>query len=194
MTSWTLLAPVRPYSAGVLYLFGFERIGVVLSDLYFVDPNPEPGQEGAERGVRLELRHLRAGELNGSIYSARPVGIEEPIWRADLLERAEGPPASFGRTHHHPRFRGWEPTPRAFVPELSADPVEWVGERLRDPEPLLREARVDIAQLGARDVADLQAAVPEILECLRRTLTAVHEGRLATAPDSAVDSARLSWL
>jgi hypothetical protein len=178
----------------VLYLFGFERLGVVLSDLYFVDPEPDPGQEGAERGVRLELRHLRAGELNGSIYSARPVGIDAPIWRVDLLETADGPPGSFDRTHHHPRFRGWEPGSRVFEPELSADPVEWVGDRLRDPEPLLHAARVDLAELGARDLADLQAAVPEILECLRRTLTAVHEGRLATAPDTAVDSARLSWL
>jgi hypothetical protein len=42
----------------MLYLFGFHRIGVVLSDLYFVDPNPNPGQEGAERGVRLEVRLL----------------------------------------------------------------------------------------------------------------------------------------
>ena len=178
----------------MLYLFGFERIGVVLSDLYFVDPDPAPGQEGAERGVRLELRQLREGELNGSIYSARPIGIEAPIWRVDLLETADGPPASFDRTHHHPRFRGWEPSARAFAPELSADPVEWVGKQLRDVDPLLREARFDSAELGARDADDLRAAVPEILGCLRRTLTAVHEGRLAKAPDESVASARLSWL
>ena len=54
----------------MLYAFGFERVGVVVSDLYFVDPNPQPGQEGAEHGVRLELRMLGQGELQGSIYSA----------------------------------------------------------------------------------------------------------------------------
>jgi hypothetical protein len=40
----------------MFYVFGFERVGVVMSDLYFVDPAPLPGQEGAERGVRLEVR------------------------------------------------------------------------------------------------------------------------------------------
>src|SRR4051794_37510899 len=43
---------------GMLYAFGFEHIGVVVSDLYFLDPNPSVGQEGAERGVRLEVRML----------------------------------------------------------------------------------------------------------------------------------------
>ena len=33
--------------AGVLYVFGFERTGVAVGDLYFADPDPPPGQEGA---------------------------------------------------------------------------------------------------------------------------------------------------
>ena len=67
----------------MLYAFGFERIGVVVSDLYFVDPNPDPGQEGAEHGVRLEVRLLGQGELRGSIYSARPI----EVGRAGLARR-----------------------------------------------------------------------------------------------------------
>ena len=50
----------------MLYAFGFERVGVVVCDLYFVNPRAARGQEGAEHGVRLELRLLdqvRAGEL-----------------------------------------------------------------------------------------------------------------------------------
>ena len=47
----------------VLYAFGFERVGVVVGDLYFVDPNPGNGQEGPEHGVRVELRVLSRGEL-----------------------------------------------------------------------------------------------------------------------------------
>ena len=42
----------------MLYAFGFERVGVVAGDLYFVDPSPGKGQEGPEHGVRLELRYL----------------------------------------------------------------------------------------------------------------------------------------
>ena len=37
---------------------------------------------------------LEPGELTGSIYSARPITIAEPVWRADLLESADGPPAA----------------------------------------------------------------------------------------------------
>jgi hypothetical protein len=30
----------------IFYAFGFERIGVVMGDLYFVGPDPLLGQEG----------------------------------------------------------------------------------------------------------------------------------------------------
>ena len=46
----------------MLYVFGFERVGVVVGDLYFVDPNPMKDQEGAEHGVRVELRVLGCAE------------------------------------------------------------------------------------------------------------------------------------
>ena len=36
----------------MLYVFGFERVGVLVGDLYFVDPRPAKGQDGAEHGVR----------------------------------------------------------------------------------------------------------------------------------------------
>ena len=54
----------------MLYAFGFDRVGVLVSDMYIVIPTPRPGQEGSERGVRLEVRLLERGELPGSIYSA----------------------------------------------------------------------------------------------------------------------------
>ena len=94
----------------MLNVFGFDRVGIVLADLYFLDPNPGQGQEGAERGVRIELRRLVAGEVQGSIYAARPIGLEAPIWRVDMLESVDGPVGSFDRTHHHPRCTDWEPT------------------------------------------------------------------------------------
>src|SRR5258707_9553575 len=131
------------FSGGlVLYAFGFERIGVVVSDLYFVDPRPIPGQEGAERGVRLEVRMLGQGELKGSIYSARPIEVGQPVWRADLLEAADGPPGSLNRAHHHPRFNGWEPGRRGFDKSLSAGPVQWGAEHPSDLGALLERAGV----------------------------------------------------
>ena len=178
----------------MLYVFGFERVAVAISDLYFVDPHPMPGQEGAERGARLELRMLERGELHGSIYSAQPIAVDRPIWRADLLESADGPPATFDRTHHHPAFTGWDPSPRQFVPELSADPVSWVGERLADLDGILADAGVDPGEVGPHDAADLHAATPEIVVTLRRVLDAVHSGALAAVHDRELVQARVGWL
>ena len=179
----------------MLYAFGFEHIGVVVSDLYFIDPTPSVGQEGAERGVRLEVRMLDRGELKGSIYSAQPIGVDRPIWRADLLETVDGPPGSFDRTHHHPAFNGWEPGRRHFVPELSADPLGWLGARLSDLPTLLAEAEVDPSTIGESDGVALRQAVPEILDAVRRLLDRIHAGELAHPPlAGAIDSARAGWL
>src|SRR5437667_12410278 len=97
----------------VLYAFGFERVGVVVGDLYFVDPNPREGHEGAEHGVRLELRVLGRGELKGTIYSAQPIEGGQPIWRAELLGSVGGRPGSFDRTPRPRRLTAWHPARRA---------------------------------------------------------------------------------
>jgi hypothetical protein len=178
----------------MLYMFGFQRIGVVVSDLYFVDPDPDAGQEGAERGVRLEVRLLEMGTAEGSIYAARPIAIDRPVWRADLLETADGPPGSFDRTHHHPAFRGWEPGKRAFDPVLSAQPLAWLGETLADLPTLLDQAGLGPADVAPDDADQLRDAIPEILDAVSRLLRRVHAGELATGPGTEVDAARFSWL
>ena len=167
----------------VLYAFGFERVGVVVGDLYFVDPNPGEGQEGPEHGVRLELRALGRGELKGTIYSAQPIEVGQPIWRADLLESVAGRPGSFDRTHHHPRFTGWNPGRRAYVRELSADPLGWLGTQLADLDALLASAGVPAEAAGPSDAADLRRAVPEIVDATRRLLDKVWSGELGNPPD-----------
>jgi hypothetical protein len=179
----------------MLQVFAFDKIGVVLSDLYFVDPNPHKGQEGPERGVRLEVRVLTLGELTGSIYSSRPIEVGQPVWRADLLEAADAP-GTFNRTHHHPGFHGWEPGGRVFDRGLSASPVSWVGEQLSDLKGLLGQAGLDGDGDGglAGDADDLRAAVPEIERALAGLLDRVRAGELAQAPDGDVDFARVSWL
>lgn len=179
----------------MLYLFGFQKIAVVLSDLYFVDPDPDQGQEGAERGVRLEVRLLEQGRADGSIYAARPISVDRPVWRADLLETVDGPPGSFDRTHHHPQFRGWDPGPRAFDSALSAEPVAWLARALADVTMLLEGADLGPGAIGPDDARQVRQAVPEILEATQRLLDRVHAGELATAPaGGALDAARVSWL
>jgi hypothetical protein len=179
----------------MLCTFGFERIGVLLSDLYFVDPDPGKGQEGAEHGVRLELRALERGDLKGSIYSAQPISVGQPIWRVDLLESVDGKPGSFDRTHHHPAFTGWEPGRRVFVRELSADPIAWLATKLSDLPEVLKEAGVAADVAGPDDAESLRRAVPDILGTTERLLGRVRSGELGTAPaDGAADSVRAGWL
>jgi hypothetical protein len=180
----------------MLYAFGFERLGVLVSDLYFVDPNPPKGQEGPEHGVRLELRALEQGPLKGSIYSARPITVEQPVWRVDLLESTEGHPGSFDRTHHHPAFTRWEPGKRVFVRELSADPLGWLGTKLADLPGLLEQAGLPADTAGPEDAAALAQAAPEILAVTKRLLDRVRSGELGQPPAeaTAARSARASWL
>ena len=179
----------------MFYAFGFDRVGVVASDLYFVDPQPGPGQEGAERGVRIELRLVAPGEPRGSIYAARPITVDRPIWRGDLLETVAGVPGSFDRTHHHPAFQGWEPGHRVYVRDLSAAPLAWVADRLSDLDALLLEAGVSPDEVGPGDGDALRAAVPDIVAAVDRLLRGVRAGELAQPPaGEPVTTARVSWL
>jgi hypothetical protein len=166
----------------MLYAFGFERVGVLVGDLYFVDPQPHRGQEGAEHGVRIELRVLGREALKGSIYSAQPIEVGQPIWRADLLESVAGRPGSFDRTHHHPVFSGWDPNSRVFVNELSADPLGWLGEKLADLDGLLASAGFPPDTAAPDDAEQLRAAAPEIVDTTRRLLDRVRAGELGNPP------------
>jgi hypothetical protein len=179
----------------VLYVFGFERTGVVLSDLYFVDPDPIEGQESAERGVRLEVRLLARGELKGSIYSAQPIEIGQPVWRVDLLESADGPPGSFDRTHHHPGLQGWEPGRRVFDEALSAGPVDWLRSRLSDLQGLLEAAGLGGDPADPGDAESLRQCLPEVLAAVSRLLERVRAGEFGHPPGGQpLASVRAGWL
>jgi hypothetical protein len=178
----------------VLWSVAFGRIGVVVGDLYFVDPQPSPGQDGAERGVRLELREFDRDELVGSIYSAVPIRVGRPLWRVDLLESVTSAPGSLDRAHHHPGFNGWEPGKRVFVEELSQDPVGWLRGRFTRIEEVLDAAGVPEGLAASDDVAALKAAGPMVVAVVEQLLQDVAAGRAAVAPADAGESVRSSWL
>jgi hypothetical protein len=179
----------------MLQAFVFERVGIVVGDLYFLDPNPHPGQEGAEHGVRLELRVFDRGDLKGSIYSAMPIEVGRPIWRVDLLESVDGKPGSFNRTHHHPKFNGWDPTHRQFLRELSSDPLGWLATQLADLPAVLERAGVPPEVADPSDAASLRDIAPAIVGVTSMMLDKVHAGELGLPPaDDAVDSIRNGWL
>lgn len=178
----------------MLHAMAFDRVGVVVSDIYFLDPDPAPGQEGPEQGVRLELRTVQIEPLRGSVYSASPIAVGQPIWRVDLLESVDAP-GSFDRTHHHPRFSGWEPGRRVFDTPLSSDPLGWLDAQLADPGAVLERAAATHLASPA-DVAAIREARGAILSVVRDLLDGVRAGRLGQPPDegSAEGSARVSWL
>jgi hypothetical protein len=179
----------------VLQVFAFDRVGVVIGDLYFVDPNPMPGQESPERGVRVEVRFVDTQEHQGSIYAARPILIGEPIWRLDLLESVDGAPGSFDRTHHHPLMRGYEPGSRKFEKELSSDPLGYLAERLRDLPGLLEQAELSVDRATEEDLRQLRLSIDDILAATGQMLDQVRQDQLARAaePDSS-GLARTGWL
>ena len=180
----------------MLQAFVFEKVGVVVGDLYFLDPNPHPGQEGPEHGVRLELRVFDRGELKSSIYSAVPIAAGKPIWRVDLLEAVDGKPGSFNRTHHHPKFtESWDPVSRVFLRELSQDPLGWLAGQLSDLPGILDRAEVPQDIADPSDAGSLKAMAPAIVSVASMMLDKVRAGELGTAPaGDAVDSIRNGWL
>jgi len=125
----------------------------------------------------------------------RPIEVGAPIWRADLLETADGPPGSLNRAHHHPAFNGWNPSNRVFDLNSSTDPVRWVGEQLSDLDALLIRAGLQTDQSLAADAESLRGCVPEIMAAVRSLLDQVRAGKLAQAPNGSESaSARVSWL
>jgi hypothetical protein len=178
----------------MLAAFGFEALGVVVGDMYFVDPAPNAGQETPERGVRLELRLVDRADPQGSIYAGIPIAFTRPVWRVDLFGSTESPPGTLDRAHHHPRFDGWEPGPRHFVDELSADPVSWLADQLADPAAVLARAGVGTDEFTKADAIGLAAAAPEIVAAVKRMLDGVRDGELAPASAEPVAAARTGWL
>jgi len=82
-----------------------------------------------------------------------------------------------------------------FVPELTADPVGWLGKRLSDLEGVLDEAGLVRDDPGGSDADHLRLAAPGILDAVRRVLGLVRAGELGQPPPGPRPaSARVGWL
>lgn len=178
----------------MLWTIAFDRLGVVVGDLYFADPDTDQGAGGAERGVRLELRLFERDDPRGSVYSAVPIAIERPLYRLDLLETVDSEPGSLNHAHHHPSFAGWEPGDRVFDADLSADPVAWLRHQLADTDAFLERTGVDRSELGPDDAAALRDAAPLVVGAVAHLLDEVRAGRAGLAPDDSATFARQGWL
>lgn len=180
----------------MIWCVGFETLAFAVSELRFLDPEPAEGEDGLEVGVRCELRQLVAHDLIGNRYSARPINLERPLWRVDLLRSELADPGVLDRAHHHPVFTGWNPGPRVFVPELTTDPLGWIAGRLNAlssvrpfdlPEDLQsQDLQDDFAHLAGCS-GDVRAVVDQLLmEVFSSAPPAI------TDPDEP--SLRQSWL
>ena len=157
------------------YIFG--SLGVTVEDIYFLEPNPDPGEEGPERGVRVEVRLIERLPRTGSIYSAYPVHLQTAIWRADLLESVAAGPGARDRMHFHPMMADDEPGDRVFDPAIPADPLGWLAERLADIEPIVA-AKVTGSELAALadDCTQVRWATARIVDAARDAIARVHCG------------------
>jgi hypothetical protein len=107
----------------------------------------------------------------------------------------DGKPGSFNRTHHHPKFNGWDPTGRQFLRELSSDPLGWLAGQLADLPAVLERAEVPPEVADPSDAASLRDIAPAIVGVTGMMLDKVRAGELGLPPaDDAIDSIRNGWL
>ena len=117
-----------------------------------------------EHGARIEVRELADVPHRGSESAAQVVAADRPLWRADLFDRHGDPPGTFGAAHFHPHFRGNEPCPRVFDPDLFASPWDWLGAQFT---ALGATGGRDSWPLGAADAAEL-SSLPDTIVALAR--------------------------
>ncbi|MDT3442090.1 MULTISPECIES: hypothetical protein [unclassified Pseudofrankia] len=163
----------------MLSVFCFDRLAVTVRDMYFVDPDPAPGQEGPERGVRVELRLVEPQPWRGSIYASQRIVVDTSLLRVDLLESVERGPGSRDRVHHHPTMTDNEPGARVFDRGLTTDPVAWLRQRLADPMALLAAAGVENPAEYEESADELVASLPDVVDAVAASLEKVRAGELA---------------
>jgi hypothetical protein len=112
----------------VQHIVAFSHTAVVVRHWFEIDL----GDASMEHGARIELRELAPQAHRGSESAAQVITADRPLWRADLFDRLADPPGSYGVAHYHPQFAGNEPCPRAWDPELTADPWRWLHAQLAD--------------------------------------------------------------
>jgi hypothetical protein len=128
-------------------------------------------QRGAdtESGARVEIRRVDREEIPGApagVAGLRLLPVSAGIWRADLFRDQDGNVIY----HYHPLFEKGDVGERFFDDQLTADPVGFVIDRLRDLRTLLETS-------GAGDLVDAvpYAEVERSLPAIRAAIDASFE-------------------
>jgi hypothetical protein len=122
-----------------------------------------------ESGARVEIRRVEREEIPGApagVAGLRFLPVSAGIWRADLFRDQDGEVVY----HYHPRFEKGDVGERFFDDQLTADPVGFVIDRLRDLRTVLETS-------GAGDLADQvnYAEVERSLPAIRAAIEASLE-------------------
>jgi hypothetical protein len=145
----------------------FDSLSVTVAAVDFLDPELRFQPDARERGVRVEIRPTTSTHNGGTVYASPPISLEPAICRIDLLESR---PGAADRMHWHPTMRSGEPGDRTFDTALSADPIGWLGERLRDLHRLVGGTSVaDAAGFGA-DAGAVARVADEVVDAVRAGL------------------------
>jgi hypothetical protein len=136
-------------------VFVFETVAVV------VGPWWEPPGDPAERGARVEVRARTIEPPRGSFAAAQRIVVDEPLFRADLFDRTDGPPGNLRAAHFHEVFDGVEPGDRVWPDALKADPIGWLCAELGDLDRIVARSGVPVATADG-DAEAVRAACPAI--------------------------------
>jgi hypothetical protein len=150
----------HPNTAGatVQHIIALARTAITVRHWFEIDLE----DSSMEHGARIELRELAAHPRRGSESAAQLLAVDRPLWRADLFDRLTDAPGSFGVAHYHPKFEGNEPCPRAWDPQLSASPWDWLGSQLTG----LGNGTWQLDQDDARELSGLAPAVVPLAQQL----------------------------
>ncbi|MFD7750309.1 hypothetical protein ACFV2V_30500 [Streptomyces sp. NPDC059698] len=148
-------------------IYSFVNGQIAITVQYWVEEYEE-----VDAGARIDVRraelyegsHHREGAEGHRVL---PVG-DGGIWRIDLSHRIDCD-VPVQRFHHHPDFQDGDVGPRAFDPELSAHPLEWIERRLLDlPAVLTEKGFEDLAQ--SIDTMQLARSMPLVRTAIEASL------------------------
>jgi hypothetical protein len=145
----------------------FDTLCVTVAEVDFLDPELRLDPAARERGVRVEIRPTTSAPAGGTVYASAPVMLQPAICRIDLLESR---PGAADRMHWHPTMHAGEPGDRTFDAALSADPVGWLADRLRDLTTSLSAAHAEAAVRHANDAGVVAEVADEIVAAVRAAL------------------------
>jgi hypothetical protein len=145
-------------------LYAFISDPIVITAGYWVQRGVD-----TESGARVEIRRVEREEIPGApagVAGLRFLPVSAGIWRADLFRDQAGKVIY----HYHPQFEKGDVGQRFLDDQLTADPVGFVVERLRDLRSLLETS-------GAGDLADQvsYADVERALPAIRAAIEASFE-------------------